>query len=185
MNIKRFLELLFKFNFKDFLWLKLIQWEIPQNLQRPHIQNDLGLHFGKSRRCTFRFYQRKHNAVAKVIQGEGKTFSFYYHYFLLFFFIAHPSLIWFLSRVWQRKSTCDLRNLGSFFSTWCMMTQNVHWILFVDLIPLSSPLSIILPRGQGFNDVIINQWKGRCPCSVGLQSPPLPTSLSKDLFSFI
>ena len=107
MNIKRFLELLFKFNFKEFLWLKWIKWEIPQNLQRPHIQNDLGLHFGKSRRCTFRFCQRKHNAVAKVIQGEGKTFSFY----LLIFFISHPSLIWFLSRVWQRTP-----NSGQFFS---------------------------------------------------------------------
>ena len=170
MNIKRFLELLFKFNFKDFLWLKLIQWEIPQNLQRPHIQNDLGLHFGKSRRCTFRFYQRKHNAVAKVIHGEGKTFSFYYHYFLLFFYCtSFPYLV-------SKPGLTEKINLwppkfGQFFQ-WCIMTQNVHSILFVDLIPLSSPLSIILPRGQDFNDVIINQWKGRCPCSVGLHSPP-------------
>ena len=136
MNIKRFLELLFKFNFKDFLWLKLIQWEIPQNLQRPHIQNDLGLHFGKSRRCTFRFYQRKHNAVVKVIQGESKTFSFYYHYtFYSFFSIAHPSLVWFLSRVWQRKSICDLRILGSFFSGAWWHKMFTYWILFVDLSP--------------------------------------------------
>lgn len=95
------------------------------------LQNDLGLHFGKSRRCTFRFYQRKHNAVVKVIQGESKTFSFYYHYtFYSFFSIAHSSLVWFLSRVWQRKSICDLRILGSFFSgAWWhkMFTRSFLW----------------------------------------------------------